>query len=70
MAQRAAQADKIILPLRGDNLEHSPYRKDLQQSFQVNQPYQSSSGNHYGNKFSKSSTRKSSNNLNLQQISF
>ena len=30
VAQRATQADKMILPLRGDNLEHSPYQKDRQ----------------------------------------
>ena len=26
--QRNAQAEKIILPLRAENLEHSPYQKD------------------------------------------
>lgn len=60
----------MILPLRGENLEHSPYQKDRGQGFAVNQPYQTSNMNHYGSKYSKSSTRKSSNNLNLQQMSF
>jgi len=35
--QRATQqADKMILPQRGDNLEHSPYQKERPQSFAMN----------------------------------
>ena len=60
----------MVLPLRGENLEHSPYQKERGQTFVVNQPYQTGSLNQFGSKFSKSSTRKSSNNLNLQQVSF
>ena len=65
VGQRNAQGEKIVLPLRGENLEHSPYSKDQAAGFAGNQPYQASNINHYSNKFSKSSTRKSSNNLNL-----
>ena len=29
VGQRSAQAsDKMVLPMRGENLEHSPYQKD------------------------------------------
>ena len=57
-------------PSKWKVLEHSPYQKDRQHSAIVNQPYHQAAANHYGSKFSKSSTRKSSNNLNLQQMSF
>ncbi len=71
----AQASDKMVLPMRGDNLEHSPYQKDSQAQFAINQPYQASNqmngkphqhAKFIFDKLSKSSTRKSSNNLNLQ----
>ena len=69
MHQRAAQVAQIggSGSTNNESLEHSPYQKDRQNTFAVNQPYLTSNQmhQHYSNKFSKSSTRKSSNNLNL-----